>query len=111
MRNREQRRRRIDELFSEHVESFKYIEMNKLSDDSVMFEDWTINWHFAPVEEGQLYFWERDKDLWLKSAYKFVIDGTMYIVRSNINLDETAEIMKAYHEAKKNGNISVYRLD
>lgn len=111
MRNKDDRAKRVSELLTNRVKFEKWYEVWKTNEGIVFFDDCT-RWLALPNCDGRdLYFWQKDKAEWENKSYTIQVKDTLYHVKSGIPFSELKPIMFAYYEAKKNGNISIFRLD
>lgn len=69
-------------------------------------------WYTYPLAEEKDLYW-RNKDIaeFQNSSHRIQCDNVLFYVQSNLPYVETSIAINKYYKAKRNGNVSTFRLD
>lgn len=111
MNYKDRMRKHSDKVFARRVNSILYYEVWQNEEGMVFFDNWTLHWQNEPDNDRDMYHFKRELSAFIDECCEVHVESTLYRVKTAISAPYINLVMLKYHEAKKHGNINVYRLD
>jgi len=102
--------KRYDELRAKSINVVMWLELWQGIDGEYWFDNQSF-WLTRKYNNSKdTYFQEKKVRHFLDNSYSIQCENTLYRVKTNIPETTAHNIINAYHEAKKNGNVHTHRL-
>jgi len=111
MHYRERAKQTMQKVRAMNAKAVVFVEITALATGEVFYNDHSFFMNYEHKNQRFASQTERERNDCIRASHHIVYDNVLYYAQGISDYGQCTKLIREWHNARKNGSISVYRLD